>query len=133
MKKLVAILLGVTGIRFLLVRYHKSRLRAAGRLMKRFGTESTMPVWCSQRARRHHQALRRLGFVVEKEFALQRRSISGRDCYRAFYQLIRTRFPDDYWSCSTSGKRVIVVAPVTQLQEWQRFISEYDCQVFPSC
>jgi hypothetical protein len=126
MKKLIAILSRAVGLHSLLVYYHKSRLISAAEAMKRFGTETTMPVWCSQRFKQHHQALRRLGFVVEKEFALQRRPISGRECYRAFCQLMRARFPDSYWTCAARGARVIVTAPPLQMSEWQRFLSEYD-------
>lgn len=126
MKKFAAILSKAVGLHSLLVRYHKSRLISASETMKRFGTETAMPVWCSQRFQRHQQALRRLGFVVEKEFALQQRPISGPDCYRAFCQLLRARFPDSYWSCAASGTRVIVTAPPSQMSEWQRFLFEYD-------
>lgn len=114
------------GLRFLLVSYHKSRLMSALRAMKQLGTETTMPVWCSQRFQRHHQALRRLGFVVEKEFALQQRPISDPACYRAFCRLIHSRFPGGYWSCTARGARVIVIAPASQMSEWQRFLFEYD-------
>ena len=126
MKKFITILIGAVGLRFLLVSYHKSRLMSALRVMKQFGTETTMPVWCSQRFQRHLQALRRLGFVVEKEFALQRRPISGADCYRVFCQLMRVRFPNGYWSCAANGTKVIVTAPPSQMSEWQRFLFEYD-------
>ena len=85
-----------------------------------------MPVWCSQRFQRHHQALQRLGFVVKQEFALQQRRISGTECYRAFCQSMRVRFPDGCWSCAASGAQVIVTAPPSQMSEWQRFLSEYD-------
>jgi hypothetical protein len=94
--------------------------------MKRFGTETLMPVWCSQRFQRHHEALRRLGFVERREFTLQQRAISGRECYQTFCHLMRTRFPDGYWSCAASGSRVIVTAPPPQMPEWQRFLFEYD-------
>jgi hypothetical protein len=110
----------------LLVRYHKSRLLAASADMERFGTETTMPVWCSQRFQRHHEALRRLGFVEQREFTLRLRTISGPECYRAFCQLMRTRFADHYWSCAASGTRVIVTAPSSQMSEWQSFLFEYD-------
>lgn len=110
----------------LLVRYHKSRLLAASADMERFGTETTMPVWCSQRFQYHQQALRRLGFVVEQEFALQQRPITGPDCYRAFCRLLRARFPDGCWSCAANGTRVIVTAPPAQMSEWQSFLFEYD-------
>ena len=125
MKNFIAILTRVVGLRLLLVRYHKARLMAAARSMKRFGTETTMPVWCSQRFVRHHQALLRLGFVVKHEFALLHRRVSGPE-YHAFCRLMRARFPDDYWSCAASGARVIVTAPTSQMSEWQRFLSEYD-------
>jgi len=126
MKKFIAILSRAVGLHSLLLSYHKSRLISAGEAMKRFGTETTMPVWCSQRFQHHHQALRRLGFVIEKEFVLQQRPISGPECYRAFCQLMRVRFPDSYWSCAASGTRVIVTAPPLQMSEWQRFLFEYD-------
>ena len=114
------------GLHSLLVSYHKSRLISASEAMKRCGTGTTMPVWCSQRFQHHQQALRRLGFVVEKEFALQQCPISGPDCYRDFCQLLRARFPDGYWSCAGHGTRVIVTAPPLQMCEWQRFLFEYD-------
>ena len=126
MKKFIALLSKGVGLHSLLVSYHKSRLISASEAMKRFGMETTMPVWCSQRFQRHQQALRRLGFVVEKEFALQQRPITGPDCYRAFCQLLRARFPDSYWSCAASGTRVIVTAPPSQMSEWQSFLFEYD-------
>src|SRR4051812_18176704 len=126
MKKFLAILSGAVGLHSLLVCYHKSRLLSASEAMKRFGTETTMPVWCSQRFQRHHQALRRLGFVVEKEFALQQRRISGPEDYSAFCQLMRVRFPDRYWSCAATATRVIVTARPAQLSEWQNFLFEYD-------
>lgn len=126
MKNLIAILSRLTGFHFLFVSYHKSRLIAASECMKRFGTETSMPVWCSQRFQRHHQALQRLGFVIETEFLLQQRRISNPQCYRAFCELMRTRFPDVYWSCAASGERVIVTAPPSQMSEWLRFLGEYD-------
>lgn len=126
MKKFIAILIRAIGLHPFLVSYHKSRLISAGEAMKRFGTETTMPVWCSQRFQRHYQALRRLGFVVEREFALQQRPVSGPDCYRVFLRLLRARFPDSYWSCAVSGTRVIVTAPRSQISEWQQFLFEYD-------
>ena len=126
MKKFIIILLSTLSIRSLLVRYHKSRLLSALAGMKWFGTETTMPVWCSQRFQCHHQALRRLGFVQRKEFTLQQRAISGPECYRAFCQLMRARFPDGYWSCAASGTQVIITAPPSQMSEWQRFLFEYD-------
>ena len=126
MKKFIAILSRAVGLHSLLVSYHKSRLISASETMKHFGTETTMPAWCSQRYQCHQQALRRLGFVVEKEFALQQRPIAGPDCYRAFCQLLRARFPDSYWSCAANGTRVIVTAPPAQMPEWQSFLFEYD-------
>jgi len=126
MKKFIAFLSRAVDFHSLLVSYHKSRLVSAAEAMKRFGTETTMPVWCSQRFQHHHQGLRRLGFVVEKEFLLQQRPISGPECYRAFCQLMRVRFPDSYWSCAASGTRIIVTAPPLQMSEWQRFLFDYD-------
>jgi hypothetical protein len=126
MKKVIAVLSRAAGLQALLLSYHKSRLISASEAMKRFGTETTMPVWCSQRFRLHLRALQRLGFVVEREFALQHRTISGPGCYRHFCQLLRTQFPDSYWSCAASGTRVIVTAPSSQMSEWQRFLFEYD-------
>jgi hypothetical protein len=126
MRQFIAILSRVVGLHSLLVSYHKSRLISAGEAMKRFGTETTMPVWCSQRFRRHQEALQWLGFVEQREFTLHRRAISGPECYRAFCQLMRSRFADGYWSCSASGRRVIVTAPPSQMAEWQRFLFEYD-------
>jgi hypothetical protein len=126
MKKFITVLLDEVGLRSLLVRYHKSRLLSALADRKRFGTETSMPVWCSQRFQRHHEALRRLGFVEQREFTLQQRAISGPECYRTFCQLMRSRFADGYWSCAASGSRVIVTAPSSQMSEWQRFLFEYD-------
>lgn len=126
MKKLTTVLRRLTGFNALLVRYHKSRLIAAGKCMKQFGTETSMPVWCSQRFQRHHQALKRLGFVIEKQFLLEHRRISDPDCYRAFCQLMCARFPDGYWTCAASGERVIVTAPPSQLPAWLQFLCEYD-------
>jgi hypothetical protein len=110
----------------LLLRYHKSRLLAALANMERFGTQTTMPVWCSQRFQHHHEALRRLGFVEQREFTLRQRTISCPECYRAFCQLMRTRFADKYWCCAAGGTRVIVTAPPSQMPEWQCFLFEYD-------
>src|SRR4051812_36946287 len=107
MKKFITILLKVVGLHSLLVRYHESRLLSAAADMKRFGTETTMPVSYSQRFQRHQKALRRLGFVEQKEFSLRQRAISGPECYRAFCQLMRERFADGYWSCAASGSQVI--------------------------
>lgn len=126
MKRFIIILVRAAGLHFLLVSYHKSRLLSAAEDMKRFGTETTMPVWCSQRFQRHQQALRRLGFVEQKEFILQQRTISGSGCYRAFCQLMRARFADEYWSCAASGTRVVVTAQTSQMSEWQRFLFDYD-------
>ena len=152
MKKFITVLLNEVGLRSLLVRYHKSRLLSALADMKRFGTETSMPVWCSQRFQRHHESLRRLGFVEQREFTLHRRAIwslplsvyseysvvhhcslpcrasllSGPENYRTFYQLMRSRFADGYWSCATIGSRVIVTAPPSQMSEWRRFLLEYD-------
>ena len=126
MKKLIAILLRATGLQIVLVGYHSWRLHIASGLMKQFGSDTQMPVWCSARFRRHQRALLRLGFLVEREFALAHRMISGREPYRAFCDSMRARFPDDYWSCAASGKRVIVIAPPAQMSEWQRFLCEYD-------
>jgi hypothetical protein len=126
MKEFIPILCRAVGLHSLLVSYHKSRLISASEAMKRCGTETTMPVRCSQRFQHHQQALRRLGFVVEKEFALQQRPISGPDCYRAFCRLLRARFPDSYWSCAANGTRVIVTALPSQMSEWKRLLFEYD-------
>ena len=123
------ILMRITGLYWLLTSYHKRRLLSALGNMKRFGTETTMPAWCSQRFRRHQQALRRLGFVVEREFTLQEQSVSGPGSYRAFCELMRVRFPDGYWSCAASERRVIVTAPASQMPEWERFVCEYDREV----
>src|SRR5579864_8189628 len=98
MKKFITLLLSAVGFRSLLVTCHKSRLMAALADMKRFGTETRMPVWCSERFRRHHEALQWLGFVEQREFTLHQRAISGPECYRAFCQLTRTRFADGHWS-----------------------------------
>lgn len=126
MEKLIAYVLGTAGLNALVVRYHKTRLLAALRDMRRFGTATAMPTRYSQRFQHHHCALRRLGFVVEREFALQRRTIFSPECYHAFHQSLRVRFPDGLWSCSASGKRVIVTAPPGQMPEWQIFLTEYD-------
>lgn len=126
MKKFITVLVNEVSLRSLLVRYHKSRLLCALADMKRFGTETSMPVWCSQRFQRHHESLRRLGFVEQREFTLHRRAISSRECYRTFPQLMRSRFADGYWSCAATGSRVIVTAPPSQMSEWQRFLLEYD-------
>ncbi len=121
---LILPLLRMTGLLAPLVRYHQWRMRVAGALMKRFGTESMMPVWCSSRFTRHQRVLVRLGFMVEREFALARRAIHG----KAFFTLVKAKFPDGYWSCAASGRRVIVTAPVSQISEWEQFVSEYDLQ-----
>jgi hypothetical protein len=44
MKQVLVTLLRAAGIRFILVRFHHSRLRAALSLMKRFGSDTQMPV-----------------------------------------------------------------------------------------
>jgi hypothetical protein len=126
MKKFITIWSRAVGLHSLLVCYHKSRLLSASEAMKRFGTETTMPVWCSRRFQHHHQALRQLGFLVEKVFALQQRPISDPDCYSAFCRVMRVRFPNGYWSCAANGTRVIVTAPPPQISEWHRFLFEYD-------
>jgi hypothetical protein len=126
MRRFATKILGILGFQPLLVRYHKSRLLSALALMKRFGTETSMPVWCSQRFQRHLEALRGLGFVEQREFTLEKRVISGPECYRNFCALMRRRFPDEYWSCAASERRVIVTAPKSQMPEWQRFLFEYD-------
>ena len=128
MKHFIAILLRLTGLRAVVVAYHQRRLRAAEALMKRFGTETTMPVWCSDRFRRHQRALLGLGFLMEREFALARRVISGPEPYGTFCNLMRARFPNGGWSCAASGRRIIVTAPRSQIPEWERFVSEYDLQ-----
>lgn len=104
----------------------ESRLLSALADMKRLGTETTMPSWCSRRFQRHQAALRILGFLEQREFTLQHHTVSGRECYRAFCQLMRSRFPDAFWSCAASGSRIIITAPPRQMCEWQRFLSEYD-------
>src|SRR6185369_13346491 len=126
MKKFITFLLSVIGLSSLLVSYHKSRILSVLADMKRLGTETTMPSWCGRRFQRHQAALRRLGFLEQREFALQRRAISGRECYRAFCQLMHSRFPDGLWSCAASGSRVIITAPPAQMSEWQCFLFEYD-------
>jgi len=126
MKQIIAILLRATGIGLILESFHRSRLRAASSLMKRFGDDTQMPVWCSARFRRHQRALQWLGFLAEREFTLINRMIAGRETYLLFTELMRARFPDVYWSCACSGKRVIVVAPIAQLVEWERFVCDYD-------
>jgi|SRR6185436_9202856 len=128
MKTLIAFLLRTTGLRTVLVSYHQRRLRGALVLMKKFGSDREMPVWCSARLQRHQRALLRLGFLIEREFALARRAISGPEPYHAFRDLMRGRFPNACWSCAASGRRVIVVAPMSQIPEWERFVSEYDLQ-----
>src|SRR5215471_11490568 len=104
MKQVLATLLRATGIRFILVRFHHSRLCAALSLMKRFGSDAQMPVWCSTRFRRHQRALQKLGFLVEREFTLTNRMIFGREPYVLFRKLMRARFPDGCWSCAYAGK-----------------------------
>jgi hypothetical protein len=126
MRRFATTFLKAIGLLPLLVRYHKSRLQSAQMLMKRFGTETSPPVWCSQRFQRHLEALRRLGFVENREFRLQKRAVSGSECYRTFCAAMRSQFPDGYWSCAASGTQVIVTAPPSQMSEWQRFLFEYD-------
>ncbi len=128
MKTLIVFLLRTTGLRAVLVSYHQRRLRAASALMKKFGSDTEMPVWCSARFQRHQRALLRLGFLMEREFALVRRTISDPEAYRAFRDLMRARFSGGCWSCAFSGRRVIVVAPISQIPEWEQFVSEYDLQ-----
>ena len=128
MKKLIRFLLRITGLDALLVRYHQWRLSAALALMKQFGSDTHMPVWCSARFQRHQRALLRLGFLIEREFDLARRAICGPEPYRAFRTLMRARFPDGFWSCAASGRRIIVTAPASQIPEWEEFVSEYDLQ-----
>jgi hypothetical protein len=122
----IAILLRLTGLRAVVVGYHRRRVRAAEALMKRFDSDSRVPVWCSERFRHHQRALLGLGFLMEREFALARRVISGPESYRAFCALMRARFPDGGWSCAASGRRIIVTAPRSQIPEWERFLVEYD-------
>lgn len=126
MKKLIAILLRATGLQIVLVSYHTWRLHITVGLMKRFGSDTQMPGWCSARFRRHQRALQRLGFLAEREFTLAHRVISGREEYRAFCNSMSVRFSDDYWSCAASEKRVVVIVPPAQMSEWQRFLCEYD-------
>lgn len=121
-------LLRFTGLRAVLVRFHLWRLQAAQNLMRKHGTETQMPVWCSSRFVRHQRALLGLGFLVEKEFALRRRVIAGSETYLAFCALMRSRFPGGSWSCATSGSRVVVTAPSSQLPEWEQFVEAYDRQ-----
>lgn len=109
-----------------LVSYHKARLRSASEAMRRFGTGTAMPVGCSRRFRHHQQALKKLGFVVDREFELRQRPIPGPEAYRAFCARLRSRFPDGDWSCVANGPRVVVTVPRTQWVEWQRFLLEYD-------
>jgi hypothetical protein len=125
---LIVLLFRITGLQAMLVSYHQRRLRVALALMKQFGSDTGMPVWCSARFRRHQRALLRLGFLIEREFALARRTISGTGPYRAFRDFVRARFPSGYWSFAASGRRVIVIAPTAEIPEWQRLISEYDLQ-----
>jgi hypothetical protein len=128
MKNLIALLLRTTALHAVLVSYHQWRLRAALALMKKFGSDTKMPVWCSARFQRHQRALLRLGTLIEREFALTRRAICGPEPYRAFRDLMRARFSDGCWSCAASGGRIIVVAPTSQIPEWEQFVSEYDLQ-----
>lgn len=67
MNTLIAFLLRITGLRLVLVSYHQRRLRAASALMKQFGSDTEMPVWCSARFQRHQRALLRLGFLIERD------------------------------------------------------------------
>ena len=126
MKSFIVLLLRMTGLRAVLVGYHQWRLRVALALIKRFGSDTAMPVWCSAPFQRHQRALLRLGFLIEREFALGRRAICGPEPYRAFRDLMRARFPDGCWSCAASGRRIIVVAPTSQIPDWEQFVSEYD-------
>jgi hypothetical protein len=128
MKNFIALLLRITGLRAVLVSYHQRRLRAASALMKQSGSDTEMPAWCSARFQRHQRALLRLGFLMEREFALARRAICGPEPYRAFCALMRARFPDGCWSCAANGRRIIVTAPTSQIPEWEQFVSEYDLQ-----
>lgn len=129
MKALYLRLLRITGVHAVLVRYHCRRLRAAEILMQKHGSDTQMPVWCSARFVRHQRALLSLGFLVEREFELIHRAISGREPYRAFCDLMRSRFPDGSWSCAASGSRVVVTAPSSQLPEWKQFVEAYDRQM----
>jgi hypothetical protein len=122
------VLLRITGLWAVLVSYHHWRLRAALVFMKQFGSETRMPVWCSARFQRHQRALLRLGFLIEREFVLVRRAICGPEPYPAFCSLMRERFPDGCWSCAASSRRILVVAPTSQIREWEQFVSEYDFQ-----
>jgi hypothetical protein len=126
--KIFAVFLRITGLRAVIVRYHQQRLPTVLALMKRFGSDSAMPVWCSARFQRHQRALLGLGFLIEREFALVRRRICGPEPYRAFCSLTRRRFPDGCWSCAADGRRIVVVAPTSQIREWEQFVSEYDFQ-----
>ena len=128
MKKFIVILSRAVGLHSLLVSHHRSRLISAGEAMKRCGTETTMPVLHSARFQHHQRALLRLGFLMEREFALARRAIGGPVPYRAFCDLLRARFPDGYWSCAASGSRITVTAPTSQIPEWEQFLSAYDLQ-----
>src|SRR5690349_14361843 len=115
MNNLITPLLRLPGLRAVLIRYHQWRLRVALALMKQFGSDTQMPVWCSARFQRHQQALLRLGFLIEREFSLARRAISEPEPYRAFCTLMKARFPDGCWSCAASGRRIIVTAPTSQI------------------
>jgi hypothetical protein len=128
MKTLVTYLLRTTGLRVALVSYHQWRLHTALAIMKKFGSDTQMPAWCSARFQRHQRALLRLGFLIEREIALVRRAIIGPELYLAFRDLMRARFPDGCWSCAASGRRIVVVAPTSQIPEWEQFVSEYDLQ-----
>jgi hypothetical protein len=128
MRSLYIRLLRITGLHAAMVRFHLWRLRVAQSLMQKHGSEMQMPVWCSSRLVRHQRALLSLGFLVEREFELRHRAISGRETYRAFCDLMRSRFPSGSWSCAASGRRVVVTAPTSQLPEWKEFVEAYDLQ-----
>ena len=126
MNRFIEALMRAIRLRSVLVRYHRIRLDSAVRAMSRFGTERSMPVGCSRRLQQHQGALRRLGFLVDREFALRRRAISGPEAYQGFCRQLRARFPDGTWACAASGKRVVVTAPAYQLGEWEQFLIGYD-------
>jgi len=85
-----------------------------------------MPVWCSARYCRHQRALQWLGFLVERKFTLNNRTISGCEPFEVFRDLMRAHFPDGDWSCAALGKQVVVIAPKGQIPQWERFVSEFD-------
>ena len=126
MKDFIAKFMSAVDLRHVLVCYHKSRLLTAQRDMKQFGTETTMPVWCSQRFTHHHRALQRLGFVKERVFSLQQRPITDPSSYRTLRHLACARFPDGYWSYGATGARVTVTAPPAQMSDWEQFLSDFD-------